>query len=262
MKFCSLSSGSQGNCQYIETKHMKVLVDAGLSGGKIERLLKNIDVNPEELDYIFVTHEHMDHIQGAGVLSRRYDIPIVASYGTWMAMENQIGTVKSENQYVFTANQECSLGDLDFMPFSTYHDAADAVGYAFFNEGKKAVVLTDSGLVTPAMEKIIREADLYLLEANHDRKMLMNGNYPMHLKRRIASNHGHLSNDRSGEVLSEVMKGEQEVILLGHLSQDNNIPHLALRTVMTILKNKGLDPKKDIRLACALAERPSPVIQI
>ena len=262
MKFCSLSSGSRGNCQYLETKYMKVLIDAGLSARKIEHFLAHIGVHPSQIDYIFVTHEHMDHIKGVGPLSRRYNIPIVASFGTWMAIEKIVGKIPDENRCVFSPGEECTLGDLDFMPFHIYHDAADPVGFAFYHEKKKAIILTDSGIVTPQMKKIICKADLYLIEANHDPLMLEKGPYPRQLKQRIASDYGHLSNEISGQVLSEVLKGEREVILLGHLSEENNMPKVALNTVARYLIKRGLDIRKDLRMGCARVERPSPLIAL
>ena len=134
MKFCSLSSGSSGNCQYIETDRMKVLVDGGLSGKRIENLLSSIGVSIKDIDCILVTHEHMDHVKGVGVISRRYDIPIFANEKTWAAMSHLIGDIADKNIRIFQTNKGFELKDLAVYPFSIFHDAAEPVGYCLYHK--------------------------------------------------------------------------------------------------------------------------------
>ena len=145
IKFCSLSSGSSGNCQYIETKGSRILVDAGFSGKKIESLLSSIEVDPTSIDAILVTHEHIDHIQGVGVLSRRYDIPIYANAKTWEGMSPIIKKVKSHNIKVFDSNKDFQLNDLDIYPFIVSHDSLEPVGYIMNHNNKKISIITDTG---------------------------------------------------------------------------------------------------------------------
>lgn len=248
IKVCSLSSGSSGNCQYIETENTKLIIDAGFSGKRIEQLLNEINVNPKTLDGILVTHEHIDHSKGVGVLSRRYDIPVYANENTWKGMESIIKNVKSHNTKVFNTNKNVEIKDVLIHPFNVFHDANEPVGYIIFNNMKKLSFITDTGLVNEGIKKKISNSHFYFMESNHDVKMLMEGNYPMMLKRRIRSQKGHLSNDDASEVLADVLKGENEIVLLAHLSEDNNKPGLAYATVKSELMRQGFDVDNDLRL--------------
>ncbi|MDY0235991.1 MAG: MBL fold metallo-hydrolase [Gudongella sp.] len=248
IKFCSLSSGSSGNCQYIETKETKLIIDAGFSGKRIEELLDEIGVNPKDLDAILVTHEHIDHSKGVGILSRRHNIPVYANAKTWESMEKIIKTVKIENTKVFTTNKNIQIKDVLIHPFNLSHDALDTVGYIIFSDMKKLSFITDTGWVNEGIKEKIKNSHLYFMESNHDVKMLMEGSYPWSLKKRILSPHGHLSNDDAGYILSEILKGENEIVLLAHLSKDNNNPQLAYNTVRNALLSQGFDVDNDVRL--------------
>jgi len=248
MKFCSLSSGSSGNCQYIETDRMKVLIDGGLSGKRIENLLSSIDVSLKDIDCILVTHEHIDHVKGIGVISRRYDIPIFANEKTWTAMSKLIGPVENKNIRVIESDKSFQLMDLGIHPFRICHDAADPIGFCFYYKNFKISIMTDTGWVNDNMKNAIKGSNLYLIESNHDIKMLKEGRYPWHLKNRILGTRGHLSNLDAGKILSEILKGNGETVLLGHLSKENNIPSLAHKTVSEYIEERGLNVDKDITL--------------
>lgn len=247
-KFCSLTSGSSGNCQYIETKNTRILIDNGLSGKRVEELLKKIDVSPDTLDAIFVTHEHIDHVKGVGVMSRRYDLPIYANANTWSGMEKRIGKIKEHNIKVFSTEDYLDIKDLEINPIHIFHDANEPVGYILRNGGVKISVMTDTGWVSDSMKAKIKGSDLYLIESNHDTNMLKTGSYPWPLKQRISSTRGHLSNDDAGMVLCETLSASGEIVLLGHLSKDNNKPELAHQTVKNHLNLRGVDTEKDIKL--------------
>lgn len=262
IKFCSLSSGSSGNCQYIETDNTKVIIDAGLSGIAIERLLKSIGTNPSSLDAIFVTHEHIDHIKGVGILSRRYNIPIYANPDTWVAMKKTIGNIKEENIKVFKTERQFELNDIIVYPLSIFHDAADPVGYIIYYKDKKISIVTDTGWVNNTIIENIKNSNLYLIESNHDIKMLKEGSYPWPLKQRILSTRGHLSNEDCGRILGNVLTGTGEIVLLGHLSEENNIPNLALDTVKESIKNQGIDIHKDIVLGLSYRDRATQVYNL
>ena len=255
IKFCSLSSGSSGNCQYIETENTKILIDAGFSGKKVESLLSSIGVCPTSLDAILVTHEHIDHTMGVGVLSRRYDIPIYANSNTWVGMEPIIKKIKEKNSKVFNTNKTFNLNDLSIHPFSISHDALEPVGYLIYHKNIKISIITDTGWVNDNMKENIKNSHLYFIESNHDVKMLREGSYPYYLKQRIMSNVGHLSNEDAGEVLGDVLSGNGEIVLLAHLSQDNNKPQLAYETVRNIILEQGLDVDNNIRLELSYRDR-------
>lgn len=260
-RFCSLSSGSSGNCQFIEAGNTRILVDSGFSGKKIESLLDSIDVEPNTIDYILLTHEHTDHIKGAGVMSRRYDIPLVANRGTWEGMEKTVGAISEKNRKLITTNIDFELRDMGIKAFSIYHDAKEPVGYNIFYKNKKISIMTDTGRVNMDIEDSLKDSDLYLLESNHDVEMLMNGRYPYYLKERIRSELGHLSNEDAGNILKKVLKGNEEKILLGHLSQDNNNPHLAHLTISQDLKDSGLD-MNSIDLGLTNRDRPTKIYNL
>jgi phosphoribosyl 1,2-cyclic phosphodiesterase len=248
IKFCSLSSGSSGNCQYIETKESKILIDAGFSGKRIEELLEEIQVDPKTLDAILVTHEHIDHSKGVGILSRRHNIPVYANAKTWESMEKIVKTIKIENTRVFKTNKNIHIKDVLIHPFNLSHDALEPVGYIVFSDKKKMTFITDTGWVNEGTKEKIKNSHLYFMESNHDVKMLMEGGYPWSLKKRIISQHGHLSNDDAGSILGELLKGEKEIVLLAHLSKDNNKPELAYNTVRNALLTQGFDVDNDLRL--------------
>lgn len=262
IKFCSLSSGSSGNCQYIETDNIKILIDAGFSGKKIESLLSSIGVSATELDGIFVTHEHVDHIRGVGVLSRRYDLPIFANANTWVGMEKNIGKISSENTKVFISEKDLDIKDITVYPIRIFHDALEPVGYVVYYKDKKISVVTDTGWVSDVMKYKIKGSDLYLMESNHDVDMLKEGGYPWSLKQRVLSTRGHLSNEDAGRALGEVISGNGEIILLAHLSQENNLPDLAHRTVKSSMIDLGVDVNNDVILDLTYRDRVTKVYKL
>ncbi|NLY85438.1 MAG: MBL fold metallo-hydrolase [Tissierellia bacterium] len=259
LRFCSLSSGSSGNCQYIETNNTRLLVDAGLSGRRIETLLKSIGVSPTSLNGILVTHEHRDHVKGVGVLSRRYDLPIYANKNTWLEMEKIIGEVKEKNIKVFETDKYLNINDIDIHPIKVFHDAKEPVGFIFYYNKVKLSIVTDTGWINDTIKSAIKGSDLYLMESNHDVKMLKEGSYPWYLKQRILSTRGHLSNDDAGRILGEVISGNGEVILLGHLSKENNTEYLAYETVKEKILNQGIDINRDIILDLTYRDRATKV---
>lgn len=247
VKFCSLSSGSSGNAQYIETDNTRILIDNGFSGKRLTELLLSIDVRPDTIDAIFVTHEHIDHVKGVGVMSRRYNIPIYGNAKTWCGMEKKIGNIKSHNIKVFHTEEYLDIKDIEINPIHIFHDANEPVGYILRNGKTKVSIFTDTGWVNTNMIEKMKGSDLCLIESNHDVNMLKNGRYPWPLKQRIASTRGHLSNDDAGMVLCDTLNGG-EIVLLGHLSKDNNKPELAHSTVKNHLNLGGIDIEKDIIL--------------
>ncbi len=261
-KFCSLSSGSSGNSEYIETEHSKILVDAGFSGKAIEKLLDSINVNPTELDAIFVTHEHSDHIKGIGVLSRRFDIPIIANAETWYAMDSKIGKIKDKNIYIFENNRHIEFKDLDVLPIKTSHDSANSCGFVFSKDDKKLSIVTDTGIIESSVYEEIKDSNLFFVEANHDIDMLKYGSYPMALKERILSDYGHLSNDACANLLGDILTGNHEIVQLAHLSIENNTPAKAFETVNDYLRSLGLDVGEDITLEVAERYVPSNIIDL
>lgn len=230
-KVSILASSSKGNSTYIETPNNKILIDAGLSGKKIKDAMLSIDRKIEDVDSIFVSHEHSDHIQGVGVLARRYDMQVYANQKTWQAMSSKIGDIPLENKNIFEAGSTMSFGDLDIESFNVSHDAADPQFYQFHHNQKAFAILTDTGYVSEKVKSIIKNADAYLMECNHDLEMLRNGSYAWSLKQRILSDQGHLSNLDGANTLMDVLGNNTKQVFLGHLSPENNVKVLAHETV-------------------------------
>ncbi len=251
LQFCPLFSGSSGNSIYVGTDKTKILIDAGLSGAKITSELEKIGVRPGEIQAILVTHEHADHIGGVGVLARRLRVPVYASPGTWAAMRGKVGAIDGSRAVEFAPGEDFSIGDLYIRPFSTPHDAAEPVGYAISAGRSKVAVATDVGSLREAWLNELEEADVLLLEANHDVNTLEAGRYPYDLKKRILGRRGHLSNDDAGRAAVELVRRGVRAIVLGHLSAENNFPELAYASVAGALEEAGFTPGRDVMLSVA-----------
>lgn len=251
LEFCTIASGSSGNCTYIGSDHTKILVDAGISGKKITEGLAELHLTGNDIDALFITHEHVDHIKGAGILSRRFDIPIFATADTWAAMEDSLGKIAPSNKRIVYADEVCAVNDICVKPFAIPHDAAEPVGYTIFGGEKKIALATDIGHVTDTIRENIEGSDLLLLESNHDVEMVKKGSYPWHLKQRILGERGHLSNAAAGELLAEIMTGKMKYVFLGHLSDENNNPHLAYETVEEILRKNRIAVGTDLKMDMA-----------
>ena len=252
--FCTLASGSSGNCHVLSDGNQQLLIDAGLSGKQIQRRLLDAGMAPEKLSGILVSHEHSDHIKGAGILSRRFQLPIFANEKTWMAMEEKIGPVKPEHRRVFDNQKPFTIGDISVTPYSLSHDAADPMGFALESHSFKICLATDMGYVPESLYQVAQNADLLVMESNHDVDMLQVGSYPYYLKRRVLSDHGHLSNESAGYAIVEMIRRNVKSILLAHLSQENNFPELAYSTVTGIMEENGMKPINDVRLNLSTRE--------
>lgn len=262
MKFCSLYSGSSGNCLFVSDGKTKILVDSGMSGKRITEALVAIGENPSELSAVFVSHEHSDHIRGAGIISRKFDIPIYANENTWNAMEQDLGPVDLKNKMCFDNCKEFEIGNIYVKAFPIPHDAVDPVGYNFFLDNKKITTATDIGHMTNKLLSYLMGSDLLLIEANHDVEMLKVGPYPWTLKKRILGERGHLSNDMAGKVVAYLAKNGTKKFLLGHLSRENNFPELAYQTVCNVLNENDICAGKDIMLTVALRDRVGAVVEV
>lgn len=259
LRYSILASGSSGNVTYVETGKQKVLIDAGLSGKKIIHLMKRIGREPGDLDAIFVTHEHKDHIHGVGVLSRKYNLPIYANRETWLAMDKMLGQISPENKRLIAPDQMLSLGDLDILSYGVSHDAANPQFYAFQKGNKQFVMLTDTGYVSQKLKSQLKNADVYLIESNHEVEMLRYGNYPWALKQRILGDKGHLSNEAGALAMVDLIGSSTKQIYLGHLSKENNTKDIALSVMYSTLSMKDLDVGKEIQLNMTDPEVPCPL---
>lgn len=229
---CVLASGSKGNAIYVSDGRSSILIDAGLSGREIERRLQSQGLRAEELCALVLSHEHADHVQGVGVLSRRYRLPVYITRKTAGAAY-RLGDL-SKTVYI-----ECgvtfSIAGLEIHPFSLSHDARDPAGFTIRSNGLKLGIVTDLGVVTSMVREHLKGCHALVLEANHDDTMLLNGPYPWPLKQRIRSRMGHLSNADSSTLLGDILHDRLQHVILAHLSEINNTPEEALRSVSPTL---------------------------
>ena len=230
--FCSLYSGSSGNSLFVESQNTKILVDAGVSCKKIEKALEDIDVNPSTLDGILITHEHTDHVQGLGTLSKKFDLPVFVNQETLDAMPTQKDKISDKNIKTFKVTEKFEIGDLTINPFSIPHDAANPCGFNIYKDDKKISIATDIGHITNSILKELEESLFIMLEANYDPNVLKCSTYPFNLKTRIAGPTGHLSNEMAGKTISYLIKSGLKNAMLGHLSKESNFPELAYKTVV------------------------------
>ncbi len=257
VELCSLFSGSTGNASFVKAGNTNILVDCGDSGVYVENALKNIGISPDSLDCIFITHEHIDHVKGAGILSRRYNLPIYATYGTWQKMISRIGKINIDNIRYIQGGTAFGVKDAIVTPFTTPHDSAESVGFTIEHGLTRASVATDIGVMTKTVYDNIKKSDIVLLESNHDVDMLLNGSYSIDLKKRIRSNVGHLSNDDCALTSSHLLQEGVKHIILAHLSNDNNTGDIAYSTTERALIAEGAVIDSDITLEVAGRFTPS-----
>lgn len=232
MRLVSLASGSDGNSTYIGSENTHILVDAGISNKKIETRLNELGLCGKDISGIFLTHEHSDHISGLEVFVRKNEIPVYASEGTLRYLKERDKYSKIKDYFhIIQSKKYTSLGDLEVLAFDIDHDANEPFGYRVECENKKIAVATDLGRYTKDIVDNLLNLDALLIEANHDIRMLETGPYPYELKRRILSERGHLSNENSGKLICEILNENIKKIFLGHLSDKNNLPELALESV-------------------------------
>ncbi len=263
MYFCPLFSGSSGNalfCQYGDTR---LLIDAGKPGRQIEEALLSIGVEPGTLAGILITHEHSDHIHGAGIISRKYHLPLYATPGTWAAMEGKIGRIDPGFRREIQAGRDFYLGEMGVVPFPIPHDAADPVGFRLYGGSLSVSTATDLGHFSRFVYDRIAGSDLILLESNHDPDMLRaNPHYNAMLKARILGDHGHLSNESCAEALLALIAAGTRTVLLGHLSGENNTPELARHVSTARLDLEGIQVGRDVQMSVALRDTVGAVYTI
>ena len=250
MRCRTLMSGSSGNAVYFESEKTRLLIDAGKSGIQISTALSNYcQIQGSQLDALLVTHAHMDHIAGIGVLSRRFKLPVYATEGAWLEMTPIIGLIPPHLKYVFKANDHLSIGDLVIETFETAHDASESIGCVVTDAKSRIGLLTDTGVFTDQMALLMFKLDGIIIEANHDINLLRKSRYPEFLKKRILGSEGHLSNDDAAKILISIICDRTTQIILAHLSEENNTKELALEAVNQILPELAKNSKFSLSVA-------------
>jgi phosphoribosyl 1,2-cyclic phosphodiesterase len=243
MRFCALASGSSGNCFYVNNGDSSIIVDAGISCRRIFERLNLLGEDTSKIKGVFITHEHSDHIKGADVFARKFNVPIFATKGT---IDNSFLCSDPRLVNEIKGGETIKLGGMDVEAFSKPHKAEEPVSFSIRN-GKMISILTDIGHASKEVIDAVKESDALVLESNHDLKMLEEGPYPYFLKSWIKSDIGHLSNLQSGLCVMEYGDSKLKNIMLAHLSEANNTPLLAYSTFSSLIGERtDLHPKIDI----------------
>ena len=265
LKFISFGSGSSGNCYYLGTATDGLIIDIGIGIRTLKKHCREYGIQLNSVKRILITHDHADHIKSVGSLSHDFNLPVYATQKVHEGIDQNYCVAKKvspEHKHVLTIGEQIQLGDFKVRPFAVPHDATENVGYEIEVEGIVFVVLTDVGSITDDIRQAISHANYLVIEANHDVEMLKNGPYPAYLQQRILSGSGHLSNVACGEALVENMNEGLKHIWLCHLSEENNHPELARKTVETILRSHGVIPGKDVELEVLKRKVPTGVYEI
>ncbi len=258
VELCVLGSGSKGNATLVRTERSALLIDAGLSARQLSRRLEVVGQDPDRLDAILLTHEHSDHIAGVRVFRKRRALPLVANDATLAASEGVLGESIAGEQLLETGSS-LAIEDFRITSFGVPHDAAETVGYLLEAEGVRIGYATDLGHVTRLVRERLQGCEILVVEANHDRQMLLDGPYPWPTKQRVASRHGHLSNDHTATLLPEIIGERTEHVILAHLSETNNDPLLALSAVRgAFVSLNGGGPTFEV----ARQDRPSRLTEV
>lgn len=236
MKVCILASGSKGNSTYVETKNHKVLIDLGTSSLATEKKLKDIGVDPNDIDGILITHSHVDHVSGIRVFIKKYNPNIYTSKIIYKELKDIL-----INANVIFLNEEIHLDELKIDYFKTSHDTEESLGYILEEEGKSLVYITDTGYINLKYLPKLKNREIYILESNYDVEMLLNGSYPYNIKQRILGDRGHLSNKDSAYYFSKLVGEKTHTLFLAHLSHENNTEALALNSYKEELSKKNID---------------------
>lgn len=258
MKLCVLASGSSGNCTYIGSGDTHILIDAGLSCRETERRLGSISVDPSVLRAVCITHEHEDHVAGAGVLQRKRNLDLFANSATIEAV-NASGKHSGLRWSVFEAGQAFQIGALTLEPFSVPHDAYDPVGFRVSDGRVRLGIVTDMGMVTGLIRDRLKDCDVLIVESNHDKDMLMDSERPWSLKQRISGRHGHLSNCQACAMLDEVAGSCLKAVYLAHISSDCNHGDRAHASAAEVLRRKGLN---GVKVELTYQDRPARYMEI
>ena len=257
IEICMLASGSSGNAVYVATENAKILIDAGISGKRLAAALVEIGTESSALDALLLSHDHNDHAYGAGIMARRYCLPLYATAPTWDIAGKKLGPIPVEHRRILPSCGSVEFKDLLVETFPVPHDAACPVGFIFRNAKYSIALVTDLGCVTSYILERLQQLDCIVLEANHDEEMLKNGKYPWSLKKRILGDNGHLSNTHAAENLLKILAPKTKHVVLAHLSEENNYAALAHDTVCCRLEEGGYKPGKQVIVQVAERHTPS-----
>lgn len=265
LKFISFGSGSSGNCYFLFTENDGLLIDTGVGVRTLKKHFRDYGLSMSQVHHIFITHDHADHIKCVGSLSHDYHLPVYATAAVHKGIDRNYCVarkVAQEHRHLLSYGEKVEVGDFVVTPFHVPHDSSDNVGYLVEAENLHFCIMTDVGRVTEEMADYIGKANYLVIEANHDREMLQQGPYPEHLKARIVSGTGHLNNVQCGEAIAKYASTDLRHVWLCHLSEENNHPELARKTVQTVLNSYGIIAGKDFELEVLKRTKPTGIYEL
>ncbi len=260
LKFCSLSSGSSGNCYYVGNEFFGILIDAGISATSIRKFLRDINISMQTIMGVFITHNHTDHIKGLEVLTRKTHLPAFTTHGVWESIPKH--KISRDCIREIPLQQKFHLAGFEIEAFPIFHDAPETIGFQICTDSKKITIVTDLGHICPTSAQYIREANLLVIESNYDEDMLRNGSYPYYLKKRIQSDTGHLGNLQTATFLADMDNDNLSHICLAHLSKNNNTPEKARQTLLDTLAAKGIIPNSHPQISILKRNLPTEMITL
>ena len=257
--FCSLSSGSSGNCYYLGNEFYGILIDAGISATSIRKFLSSRNIPMYTIMGVLITHNHTDHIKGLEVLIRKNNIPVFTTRRIWKSILSPHLKISRDCIHEITIKEKFHLAGFDIEAFPVYHDAPETIGYHICAGDRKITIATDLGYICQTSAQYINAANILVIESNYDEEMLQNGTYPPFLKARIMSDHGHLGNHQTAAFLAENVRTDLTDIFLAHLSKNNNTPQKALMTLHRYFEERGIAVSNRLRISVLDRDRPGAV---
>lgn len=260
LNFCSLSSGSSGNCYYLGNRHHGILIDAGISATSISKFLKNMAIPMQSIMGVLITHNHIDHIKGLESLTRKNNLPAFTTAKVWKSIFTPKSRISRDCIREIPLSDRFNLAGFDIEAFPVSHDAPETIGFHICADNRKITIVTDLGHICSTVSRYIRAANLLVIESNYDEEMLISGKYPHFLKARIQSDHGHLGNHQTAAFLAENFNNNLSHICLAHLSKNNNTPEKALQTLRVALSERGITLKDHQRISILNRNTPTNIL--
>jgi len=262
LNFCSLSSGSSGNCYYLGNEFNGILIDAGIPAGAIRKFLKNMGISMQTIMGVLITHNHSDHIRGLELLTRKNNLPVFTTNNIWESIISPKNRISGNFMHEIALQQKFHLAGFDIEAFPVSHDAPETIGFHICAGYLKVTIATDLGHICQTAAPYIQAANLLIIESNYDEQMLVNGKYPHFLKARIQSDHGHLGNHQTSAFLADIVGENLRHICLAHLSNKNNTPEIALQTLQQTFSERGISTNGQLQISILNRYMPSEVIRL
>jgi len=260
LNFCSLSSGSSGNCYYLGNEFHGILIDAGISATSIRKFLKNMDISMQTIMGVLITHNHIDHIRGLELLIRKNSLPAFTTQKIWESILTPRKKISPDCIHKISIKQKFHFAGFDIEAFPVCHDAPETIGFYICAGNKKITIVTDLGHICQTTAPYIKAANLLVIESNYDEQMLANGKYPHYLKARIQSDHGHLGNHQTSAFLADIISDNLNYVCLAHLSKNNNSPEIVLQTLQQTFSERGIILNSQQQISILNRNKPTDMI--